>query len=442
MSPDLTVRGAATEADATCSPFGARLNFRPQGKSEKIAVSLLTGGGDKPYAFGLATALAAKGISLDMIAGSELDCPEFHGRPGVEFHNLRGDQASKASVIRKAGRVLLYYIKLIAYAAHAKPTLFHILWNNKFELLDRSVLTLYYRLLGKRIILTAHNVNAGRRDSSDSLVNRLTLRMQYRLAQCIFVHTEKMKVELIEEFGIPDSRVRIIPFGINNAVPRTTLTPAEARQRLGLANADKTILFFGNIAPYKGLEFLIKAFQQASRADQSYRLIIAGRPKHGEVYWQMIQQEISASACKERILLRPEFIPDAETEVYFKAADVLALPYRHIYQSGVLFLAYSFGLPVIAADVGSLRDEIVEGDTGFVFRPEDPADLAETIARYFSSDLYGRLDSLRPMISEGARQRHSWEMVGDLTIEAYRQALCEARSGVKLGRRASDLPLA
>ena len=67
-----------------------------------------------------------------------------------------------------------------------------------------------------------------------------------------------------------------------------------------------------------------------------------------------------------------EFIPDEETEIYFKAADVLVLPYRHIYQSGVLFLGYSFGLPVLAADVGSLKDEIVEGKTGFVFRPEDP----------------------------------------------------------------------
>ena len=53
------------------------------------------------------------------------------------------------------------------------------------------------------------------------------------------------------------------------------------------------------------------------------------------------------------------------------------LPYRHIYQSGVLFSGYSFGLPVLAADVGSLKDEIVEGKTGFVFQPEDPVDLAK-----------------------------------------------------------------
>ena len=59
--------------------------------------------------------------------------------------------------------------------------------------------------------------------------------------------------------------------------------------------------------------------------------------------------------------LRIESVPDAETELYFKAADVLALPYTHVFQSGVLFLGYNFGLPVIASDVASLREDVVEG---------------------------------------------------------------------------------
>jgi glycosyltransferase involved in cell wall biosynthesis len=58
-------------------------------------------------------------------------------------------------------------------------------------------------------------------------------------------------------------------------------------------------------------------------------------------------------------------------------------------------LGYSFGLPVLAADVGSLKDGVVEGKTGFVFRPEDPIDLARAIERYFASDLYAELNSRR-----------------------------------------------
>ena len=58
------------------------------------------------------------------------------------------------------------------------------------------------------------------------------------------------------------SRITVIPFGINNAVPNTSLTPGEAKQRLGIRESERTILFFGNITPYKGLEYLIAAFRQ------------------------------------------------------------------------------------------------------------------------------------------------------------------------------------
>lgn len=262
-------------------------------------------------------------------------------------------------------------------------------------------------------------MNAGRRDSSDSSLNRISLRAQYRLADHTFVHTEKMKSELLEEFGVQGSRVTVIPFGINNSVPNTNLTPIEAKRRLGISDAEKTILFFGNIAPYKGLEYLVEAFQRLVAGHDDYRLIIAGRPKNCETYWTTLREAIRSNALGGRVLLREDYIPDDETEVYFKAADVLALPYRHIYQSGVLFLGYSFGLPVLAADVGSLKDDIVEGKNGFVFKPEDSVDLARTIEQYFASDLYADLDARRQEIKDNAKERHSWDVVGRMTMSVY-----------------------
>jgi len=235
----------------------------------------------------------------------------------------------------------------------------------------------------------------------------------------MFVHTEKMKRELVEEFGVRGTRITVIPFGINNSVPDTVLTPGMARQRLGIREDSKAILFFGNIAPYKGLEYLIAAFRLVLARNEDYQLIIAGRPKSDEAYWSAIRDGISDEVEKGRVLLKAEFIPDDETEVYFKAADVLALPYRHIYQSGVLFLGYSFGLPVLAADVGSLRDEVVEGKTGFVFKPEDPAELARAIERYFASDLYRDLSGRRQAIREYATKKHSWDTVSRLTTSVY-----------------------
>ena len=154
-------------------------------------------------------------------------------------------------------------------------------------------------------------------------------------------------------------------------------------------------------------------------------MIIAGRldARSGERYWNSIRESVNADVQQGRVLLRAEFIPDEQTEVYFKAADVLVLPYRNIYQSGVMFLGHSFGLPVLAADVGSLKEEIVEGKTGFLFKPEDPTDLARTIKRYFASDLFLNLASRRQEIQEYAAARHSWEVVGRMTMGVYAELL-------------------
>jgi glycosyltransferase involved in cell wall biosynthesis len=390
----------------------------------EIEVALLTGGWDQPYAFGLATSLASKGVCMDLVAGDELDSAELRATTGVNVLNLRGNQRTDASLPTKVSRILDYYGRLIRYASTARPKIFHILWNNKFEFIDRTFLMLYYKLLGKKIAYTVHNVNVGRRDSTDSLLNRLTLRIQYRLADHIFIHTEKMKGELIEDFGVRESAITVIPFGINNAVPNTDLTPAAAKERLRIEDADRTILFFGSIAPYKGLEYLVAAFQQLVTRRGNYRLIIAGRPRKGvEKYWDAIQETIRRGVEPGRILQKIEYIPDEETELYFKAADVLVLPYTQIFQSGVLFLGYSFGLPVLAADVGSLSEDIIEGETGFVFTSRDPADLARAIETYFSSELFQGLSSRRHLIRDYALEQHSWDTVANVTRTVYLELL-------------------
>jgi D-inositol-3-phosphate glycosyltransferase len=414
-------RLASNRAEAPATDANSDLTPEPLGG--KIAVAILTGGADQPYAYGLVTALIAHGAVMDVVGNDDLDCPDFHGKPGVNFLNLRGDQSPQATFPRKAVRVAAYYFRLIRYTAGAEPRIFHILWNNKFELFDRTVLMLYYKCLRKQILLTAHNVNAAKRDSNDTYLNRLTLKVQYRLADHIFVHTDKMKRELSADLHVPENRITVIPFGLNNAVPDTNLTPARARERLGIRGTERTILFFGHIAPYKGLEHLVQAFRQLATQRDDYRLIIAGRPKNCEKYWAPIRHAIRQDVENGRVLLRAEFIPDEETEIYFKAADVLVLPYKHIYQSGVLFLGHSFGLPVLASDVGSLKEEIVEGQTGFIFKPEDPVDLMRAIEHYFATDLYAKLDQRRPGIRQYATERHSWDVVGQMTMRVYAHLL-------------------
>jgi D-inositol-3-phosphate glycosyltransferase len=394
-----------------------------------IEVALLTGGQDPHYASGLATALAIQGVTLDVIGSDAVDGPEMHATPGLRFFNLHGNK-NQTGIGAKIKRVVRLYVRLMRYAATAQPRIFHVLWNNQIEVFDRTLLLAYYKALGKKIVLTAHNVNAGRRDAKDSWLNRFSLRVQYRLADHIFVHTAKMKAELINQFQVKEAAVSVIPYGINNAVPDTELSLAEARRRLGIGPEEKTILFFGSIKNYKGLEYLVPAFQKIAANGNGHRLIIAGERKKGsEEYFDKIQQIIARGSCRERILQKIEFIPDDETELYFKAADVAVLPYSEIFQSGILFLAYRFGLPVIASDVGSFRDDVIEGKTGFICKPCDSDDLAAVLEKYFASDLFRNLSWRRAEIREYAHSSHSWETVGTLTQNVYRAQPCKGLLG-------------
>jgi glycosyltransferase involved in cell wall biosynthesis len=385
-------------------------------------VALLTAGRDKPYALGLASALLSADVSFDFIGSDMVDGPELHGNPLIRFMNFR-DQQPYATAAAKVVRVLAYYWRLIRYTATAEPRVFHILWNNKFEFFDRTLLMLYYKLMGKRIVLTVHNVNIRKRDSNDSRLNRLSLRTQYALADHIFVHSTKMLDELLSEFRVPQTKTSVMPFGINNTVPSTSLSTTEAKRKLGLNRSNRTLLFFGNIAQYKGLEHLVTGFTELATADETYRLIIVGRPKGRKAYWNQIQKAIASSDVSDRVIQRIEYIPDEETELYFKAADVVVLPYTHIFQSGVLFLGYSFGLPAIVADVGSLKDEVIAGETGFVFRACDPSDLAQRIRQYFASELFRNLETRRADIREYANERYSWTKVAAITTGVYSNLL-------------------
>ena len=392
------------------------------------SVVLLTGGIDRPYAYGMSMALSSKGVSLDVLGFSELDCPAVRDAAKLSYCNFYNIQARHVSTARRITRHLSVYVRLIAYAAIAKSRIFHILWNNKFELFDRTLLMLYFKLLRKKIVLTAHNVNTAQRDGFDSTLNRLSLKIQYRLSDHIFVHTEKMMMDLTNEYGVQAGAVSVIPFGINNSVPNTGITSAEAKKSFGLDGSDKVILFFGRIRRYKGLDYLVSAFERLASADQSYRLIIAGEPKkESMLYWEGVRDRIQQSRIEGKIIREVKFIPDEDTELYFKAADLLVLPYTDVFQSGVLFLAYSFGLPVVATEVGSLSRDIVEGETGYFCRPCDDGDLCRTIEKYFASELFEKLEQRRAVIKALAESQNSWATVGEKISEVYSDLVSQRR---------------
>lgn len=385
----------------------------------RSAVALLTGGVDRHYVCALGKALAASGIALDLVGTEEMGS-EMSGFGNVKVLALYATHRPDRSLLQKLFSYIGVYARLIRYAATSSSHVFHIFWEYKFPFIDRTFLLLYFKILGKRIALTAHNVNRAERDGVDSFWNRLTLLIQYRLVDHIFVHTKGMKDQLTSSFGIYPNKVTVIPFGSGGMVPNSPLTPAEAKRKLGLEESSRTILFFGRIARYKGLDLLVDAFERIAAQERSYRLIIAGESTSDwSQHWEEIRDRIESSTIREQVLQEIRHVRDDAMEIYFKAADVLVLPYRQIFQSGVLFMSHSFGLPVIAADVDSFRDEITEGTNGVLCRPNDAEDLAKTIERYFSSELFRALEERRAGIQELLRRTHSWEIVAKMTGDVY-----------------------
>jgi glycosyltransferase involved in cell wall biosynthesis len=405
------------------------------------SIALLTGGSDKPYALGIASALASRGVAIDFIGSDELNCPEVHAIPQLRFLNLRGDQREDVGWRQKVSRILVYYARLIRYAVSARPSVFHILWNNKFELFDRTILMAFYRLTGKQVVLTAHNVNTAARNRNDSWLNRLSLRTQYRLCQHIFVHTDAMKRQLVAEFGVAPARVTVIPFGINDTIPKSGMTALDARRHLGIGSGERTLLFFGQIAPYKGLEYLIEAMSILASAGKSIRLVIAGKVKRGsEGYWNSVERSISEFGLERSVMQAIRFIPDDQVEPYFAAADALVIPYVDIFQSGVPFLAFSFGLPVIATDVGSLREDVTR-ETGLLCPPKDPAALARTITEFYGARSHWASAGTRAHIRRFAEEHHSWETVSGLTTAVYDGlAPAHGRRGMSASKAPSKCP--
>jgi glycosyltransferase involved in cell wall biosynthesis len=402
------------------------MSIRSAYGSNEMKAALLTAGKDQHYALGLLRALQGKPVHIEFIGSDVMATSEVVRTGYVDFYNLVGNLDSATSIRQKVLRLLKYYVRLVIYTARTDTKLFHILWFRKFPYIERTLLNIYFKILGKKLVFTAHNVDDQARNGNSSLINKLSLRFLYHIVDHILVHTPKMKMQLIKELGIVEKKITVVPHGINDVIPEASLTRLEAKQQLGFDPNEKILLFFGNIAPYKGLEDLIQALAALIEEDR-FRLVIAGpvKDKDCEGYWRELEKRIDEFRLSDYVHREIRFIPDENVGVFFKASDISVLPYKRIYQSGVLLLSYRQGLPVIAADVGSLAEDIVEGQTGWIFRAGDPADLAAKIRTYFASDLFRDLESNGQRIREYGDNRFSWAKNVDSTFAVYQILLKE-----------------
>jgi len=151
----------------------------------------------------------------------------------------------------------------------------------------------------------------------------------------------------------------------------------QAREVLKVNPVKKTLLFFGLIRDYKGLDLLLEAF---SSLDDSYQLIIAG-----EVYGdRKTYDKLIDQSKNKHIYFVDQFIPLEEVNRYFSAADLCVLPYKTATQSGIKAMCDVFHLPVLVSRVGGLHEEISENENGFVIREASVFSLAKQIEEIFS----------------------------------------------------------
>jgi glycosyltransferase involved in cell wall biosynthesis len=126
------------------------------------------------------------------------------------------------------------------------------------------------------------------------------------------------------------------------------LSRSEARKRLGLPQDARVLAFVGRVAAYKGVSELVSAFQALQ--DRDARLLIAGAPFSAEDRAAMARYpELDA-----RIHVHPQFVPDDELQLYLRASNLVALPFRDILNSGSALLALSFDRPVLAPARGAI----------------------------------------------------------------------------------------
>lgn len=153
-----------------------------------------------------------------------------------------------------------------------------------------------------------------------------------------------------------------------------------ARKSLGLACDKKTLLFFGFIRDYKGLDLLIESMDDLT---DDYQLIIAGECYGSfDKYAQLIKQ----SVLRDNIKVFDHYINDDMVSLLFSATDVLVLPYRSATQSGVIAMAYQLETPIIATNVGALGNTINESSTGLVTEDISASSIAKTVKQYFEKD--------------------------------------------------------
>lgn len=239
----------------------------------------------------------------------------------------------------------------------------------------------------------------------------------YQKCDLMVVHNRTCKERLIKEYGVSDDRICIMPHG---------LYTVEAKERTvsGLAVKEKTLSFlmFGQMRRYKGVDILLEAAAMIPKELRGrIRITVAGPQYHkidGTDYAGMVQ----TLGIADFVTLMPRHIPKEEHSALFADADICVFPYRELYGSGALIMAYAFEKPVIVSDDPIFKEETDDGETGVLVKKEDPQALCNAMIAALSwteEDFERRKHHIRLM----NREKYSWEKSAGILCRAYEDTL-------------------
>lgn len=335
-------------------------------------------------------------VDPDKTAGDLVDeiSEEGVGRKAIDL--------PQGTRLRDLPRTVMSILHAVRLAKRFRPDVIHVQQNRDWRL----YLTL--RLLQRTapIVLTLHDASAhpGEEWDKKSLFVRDYLR---RTARRIIVHGQSIRNQLAGS-GIDEAKIRIIPHGAYGLY-RRWMNPVVKMD-------EQTVLFYGRMHKYKGLEILIDAIPLVQEQLPEAKFVIAGSGPALDEMRPQLERFQNVQVMSRRIL-------NDETARLFQEAAVIVLPYIEASQSGVINIAYAFGKPVVASDVGALPEVVDHGATGLLVPPSDPQTLADALVSLLSDR------ALWNKCSEGAAKMAdgplSWRQIARQTVEVYEEALAE-----------------
>jgi D-inositol-3-phosphate glycosyltransferase len=289
---------------------------------------------------------------------------------------------------------------------------------------DRRLIRLF-RALGLPVLCTAHEAVPHEQPSAEQLRELGEL---YGSVTRIVVHAGRTRDELVRLFAVDRRKIVVIPHGAYDIFfPNGRISREDARARVGFPASRPTILFFGLIRRYKGLEYLTEAFARVQDALPEAILAIVGDVFRGDVAGYADYTRLIAEVARGTNVRRvPGYVPLESVGNYLSAADVVVLPYTQTSQSGVLLAAFAAGRPAVVTDTGGLSETVADGFTGFVVPARDADALATAILRVLRDP-----DAAEAMGRNSAREAdttYSWDRVAARTADLYASAISERRA--------------